>query len=439
MTFKCPKCKGVLDASGVGAGSSVRCEECCVMVRVPAGGKTGKIAPRSRGRRRRGRGGRAGGGSGGGGRVGGGGGGNRPKKLVARQSQLFAKMNRSKAQQGPPPSALVGDRGGAASKSGMSGGVIAIIGLGVIGLIALVVVLATGGSKKPKWDASAEEEHSDPAYSEGNTGGSYSEPQPAPPPAPARPAPRAKKKPTLRKSSSGRYDIPATFEKNAGLSDQARRSKKPSELGVDAGLISQAKAKLSRGDFRSLLAEDYTYTGPVICNMLSNEESVARSAFQYMLRLCSKRGMLLQSGKNPIEMEYFNLAQWRGGGYQQWSEWFEKSRNQIADWKNAGKPGKVKIRAQNPASADWDKLMRDLRVGGGYDEMDRPEGLAFARVQAMGKKAFPYIARYLDHQDSGLGSGANAVLNELTGRSVRWHALDKHSIKKEWEAWIGRN
>ena len=32
MTFKCPKCKGALDATGVGAGSSVRCEKCCVMV-----------------------------------------------------------------------------------------------------------------------------------------------------------------------------------------------------------------------------------------------------------------------------------------------------------------------------------------------------------------------------------------------------------------------
>ena len=173
--------------------------------------------------------------------------------------------------------------------------------------------------------------------------------------------------------------------------------------------------------------------------MLSNDKTVAKSAFQYMHALCSKHGMKTQSGKNPIEMEYFNLATWRGGGYQEWSEWFEKSRNQIAAWKDAGKPGKVQIRAQNPANANWDKLMRDLRVGGGYGEMDRPEGLAFARVQAMGKGAYPYIVRYLDNPDSGLGSGANAVLNELTGRSVRWHALDKHPIRKEWEAWIGRN
>ncbi|HLF94708.1 MAG TPA: hypothetical protein VJB14_14685 [Planctomycetota bacterium] len=81
--------------------------------------------------------------------------------------------------------------------------------------------------------------------------------------------------------------------------------------------------------------------------------------------------------------------------------------------------------------------MKNLRAGGGYEDLSRPEGATFARVKSMGKDAYPHLVRYIDNEDIMLGKAAVAVLNELTGQKKPAPREDtKVKVKEEWEAWI---
>ncbi len=83
--------------------------------------------------------------------------------------------------------------------------------------------------------------------------------------------------------------------------------------------------------------------------------------------------------------------------------------------------------------------MRYLRAGGGYDDPTRPEGVAFARVKAMGPAAYPRLIAYIDNEDILLGKAAVKVLNHLTGRmQPHPNEANKARVKAEWEAWLGK-
>jgi hypothetical protein len=100
--------------------------------------------------------------------------------------------------------------------------------------------------------------------------------------------------------------------------------------------------------------------------------------------------------------------------------------------------GRAPWRAKRPAECgSWPSLMADLRPGGGFDDLQRPEGRAFARVKAMGPVAYPHLARYIDHEDVALGRAAVAVLNALTGRNAPLPASTNGALRRrQWEAWI---
>jgi hypothetical protein len=97
-------------------------------------------------------------------------------------------------------------------------------------------------------------------------------------------------------------------------------------------------------------------------------------------------------------------------------------------------------RQDDPAKANWDQLMQALRPGGGFDDLSRPEGVAFAKVKRMGKPAYPFLARYIDNEDVTLGRAAVVVLGELTGNKTPLpNDTTKVKIKADWEAWIKAN
>jgi hypothetical protein len=103
-------------------------------------------------------------------------------------------------------------------------------------------------------------------------------------------------------------------------------------------------------------------------------------------------------------------------------------------------PAPVARGPEDPARVNWDELMKILRPGGGFDDPTRPEGQAFARVKAMGKGAYPYLLRYLDHEELPLAVAAARVLNELTGRQQPLPTpANRAQVKAEWEAWIKAN
>jgi ribosomal protein S27E len=104
---------------------------------------------------------------------------------------------------------------------------------------------------------------------------------------------------------------------------------------------------------------------------------------------------------------------------------------------------KPTVISKGPESADnanWDQLMNQLRPGGGFDHLDRPEGVAFAKVKSFGKAAYPHLVRYIylnDEQEPTISTAAVAVLNALTGRDTPLpKAVNRAKVKAEWEEWL---
>ncbi len=90
-----------------------------------------------------------------------------------------------------------------------------------------------------------------------------------------------------------------------------------------------------------------------------------------------------------------------------------------------------------PPPFKWDRLMADLRAGGGFDDPLRPEGRAFARVKAMGGAAYPRLIGYMDNEDIMLARSAVAVMNALTRQERRYPTeANKAALKAEWETWL---
>ena len=92
-------------------------------------------------------------------------------------------------------------------------------------------------------------------------------------------------------------------------------------------------------------------------------------------------------------------------------------------------------RQPRPPVKSWDEVMSVLRSGGAFDDLSRPEGIAFLRVRAMGGCAFPRLITYIDHEDPLLGRAAVAVLNKLTGLNRPLpNDATKTTLKAEWES-----
>jgi hypothetical protein len=93
--------------------------------------------------------------------------------------------------------------------------------------------------------------------------------------------------------------------------------------------------------------------------------------------------------------------------------------------------------AENVDNVNWDALMRDLRPGGGFEHLDRPEGVAFQKVKGFGKAAYPKLISYIDNEDPTTAIASVAVLNALTGRDSAYpKGVNKAKIKAEWEEWL---
>lgn len=96
--------------------------------------------------------------------------------------------------------------------------------------------------------------------------------------------------------------------------------------------------------------------------------------------------------------------------------------------------------AETVDNLNWPRLMQDLRPGGGFDHLDRPEGVAFQKVKSFGPAAYPKLIAFIDDEDTAIGTAAGAVLNALTGRDEPLpKGLNKGKIKAEWEEWLKNN
>ena len=105
--------------------------------------------------------------------------------------------------------------------------------------------------------------------------------------------------------------------------------------------------------------------------------------------------------------------------------------------KSEPKPTVLARSAESADNANWAQLMQQLRPAGGFDQLDRPEGIAFQKVKTYGKAAYPKLVAFIDDEDTAMGIAAVAVLNALTGRDTPLpKGINKSRVKAEWEEWL---
>jgi hypothetical protein len=410
--IKCPRCQAQIDVSNVPGGSTVRCSDCDSLVKLAGG--TGPVpraeapAPEPA-----------------------------PVRSRGRQTDLFRKMNavRAPGERGRPPSRMQSmhdERGGGTRyrRSGSNAGL--VIGGCVAGAaLIIVLVVALSNKKEPPKKPPAPVAQAEP------------EPEPQPVPAAAGKGETPKKAVSMTKKAGG-YEVINTFE--AGAQKTAERTTQGLyDFKNDEALRREYEAIAMQGKVAEIVQNDSKWIAYIIEALINDDEKVARSSFQALHDICKKRNISAseEGFKNPITMEYFNSAYYRGNEYVFWShEWWSKSRNQSAtrEWAPETTGAAATGVRADAATENWDALMRDLRVGGGFDDLKRPEGMAFAKVKSMGRAAYPHLVKYIDNEDIALGKAAVVVLNELTGQKKPLPTeANKAQVKAEWDTWTKSN
>lgn len=431
--IKCPRCQSQIDVTNVAGGGTVRCPDCGAMVRIPTGstGQYQKVqaavpqaaaaAPQRETR-------------------------SRPAGS-GRGTSLFKKMSGARQPGGSRPpsrsSAEAEGRRGATSLRGRGSntGLIAAGAGGGMVLLIVVLILAmnskAGQQKKADEDRAAKNaeirEINRKNAEETRRKNAEMEAQEK---ADAEAAAKGAKPDMKLQKVGGKYVPPATFEPGAMKFIQGQLV----DLGATDALTKEYEAMASAGRVNDIVNDEKKWAAYLLNGMLNDSEPIARSSFQAMRSICDKLKVSTEGGgSHPVNIELFNSAQWRGGQYQQWVAWIPKNIMARGAEPGAAPGAAPQFAAENPDKVNWDDIMKDLRAGGALDKVDRPEGRAYARVQAMGKSAYPKLIGYIGHEELPLAKAAVTVLNSLTGRQGTIpNATNKDQIKSEWEAWYSK-
>jgi hypothetical protein len=421
--LKCPRCQEKIDVTDLSGGSTVRCEACGTMVRIaggtqqipkaappaapapaPAAQKRGTTKIRKAGEKNTTK--------------------VRTNPGAGRQTELFRKMNnaRSPGEGGRP-------RGGKDKEvsGGMSPGV-------MIGIAAAVVVLIGGAAYAVlgKKDSGS-----------GKSSSSSSREKDS--------AKEKKKKDDARNTARSSTPPPptdtGTFKPGAmALVDKSTTPMMPS-INPDAN--AQYELLAGAGKSSDIVSADYRWITYVIHGMLSDNEAVAKTSMEAMHLIIGKRK--LDASQSSLEKQSalfgFNMPEARSSEYTYWAQWYftASARNAVASWKEAAGPdasgsGGAGIVGGNPATEPWEETLGKLRSGG-FVNATTPEYYEFQKIKGMGKAAYPYLVKFIDHENVDLGKTAVLILNELTGRgaSTRVNDGNKAQIKADWDEWIKKN
>ncbi|MBI4566635.1 MAG: hypothetical protein HY716_18310 [Planctomycetes bacterium] len=400
---KCPRCTLHIDASGVEPGGLLRCPKCSNEMRTSDSDQKPRSAiGQKKGSAKDSEGGAS-----------------------KRQTMLFRKMAgaRVPGMTGNRPPRGGYDRAGKeAPKSSMSGvvlwtaaGIVLLIG-GAIG----IVLIANQG--EPQKAARGKTKASRPAAA-----------APAPPPESEPPSRPRRDEPQLQKLD-GNYVAPNTWERGARVWVTPPGF---ATLDVDEATNQEALGMLAAEQYDRINENPYRYMPAVINALLDDGESVARHALRMMHAFCAAHGIVAEvSGENPIRLDLANSAQFRGGAFSQWAEWWLRNSGNVK-----GAPaGAAAASRVDVDTLNWDWLASRLKGGGAFFDSTTPQGQAFAQIKAAGKAAYPKLAHYLDNEDLGLAQAVAAALNELTGQNKPLPRLDTQAqVKAEWLDWISKN
>jgi hypothetical protein len=417
--LKCPRCQEQIDVTDLSGGSTVKCEGCGTMVRLPSGatGKVPQAAPppppapaqKNRGttkmhKKEKGTAVRTGGGTG-----------------AGRQTDLFRKMSNAKA-----PGEGGRARGGGGEKAGgnNTGMIIAIAAAAIVVIGGIAFAVMSG--KKDDQGKSTTSDSGTPAKKTAKKKEEPKKPSVAPTPLP--PSDTGVFKPGARALAGVGKDVP-----DMRCSPDAKQT---------------FEGMVTGGKIAEVVAQDYTWITYIIDGLLSDTEAVTKGSMEAMHQIIVKRKLdarMSDLAKNPI-IGGFNMPEMRSGEYTYWAQWwFTKSaRDAVAGWREeaggssgGGDPGAPRVAAGNAATEQWEETLKKCRSGG-FSNSSNPEYYEFQKIKGMGKSAYPHLIRFIDHEDTSLGTTAVLILKELSGRSEqpsRVTEANKTKIKEDWEAW----
>lgn len=416
--LKCPRCQETIDVTDLSGGSTVKCEACGTMVRLPSGatGKVPQAAPpppppaparKDRGttkmhRKDKGTSVRTGG------------------AAPGRQTDLFRKMSNARA---PGEGGRPRGGGGEKAASNNTGMIIAIAAAAIV-VVGGVAFAVLSGKDKDGGKAST---------SEGTGAKKPAKKKEEPKKAAVAPAP-------LPPSDTGVFKPGARALAGVGKDVPDMRCA-PEAKQTYEGMVTSGKVA-------EVVAQDYTWITYIIDGLLSDSEAVAKGSMEAMHQIITKRKLdarMSDLAKNPI-IGGFNMPEMRSGEYTYWAQWwFTKSaRDAVAGWAEGAGGGSgsdsaaPRVAPGNAATEPWEQTLRNCRSGG-FHNSSNPEYYEFQKIKSMGKSAYPHLIRFIDHEDTSLGTTAVLILKELSGRSEqpsRVTEANKTKIKEDWEGWL---
>ena len=413
--LKCPRCQEKIDVTDLSGGSSVRCDACGTMVKL-ASGATGRVpqaappppAPAAAAAKPK----------------------DRSTKMRAapspgRQTDLFRKMSNARAP-GEKGRAR-GGGGGDKDSGGMKPGMIIAIAAAAIVVIGGVAFAVLSGKDGGAAKGSTSERTKDKEGTTGSKKKKKDEPSKPYTPAPLPPSDTGVFKPGARGLAGVGKDVP-----DMRCAPEAKQTYE--------GMVSSGKVA-------EVVNQDYTWVTYVIDGLLSDNEAVAKGSMDAMHQIIVKRKLdarMSDLSKSSI-IGGFNMPEMRSGEYTYWAQWwFTKSaRDAVAGWaEGAGADpsaaGSPKVTPGNAATEPWEETLKKCRSGG-FSNQSNPEYWEFQKIKTMGKSAYPHLVRFIDNEDTSLGTTAVLILKELSGRSEatsRVTEANKGKIKEDWEGWI---
>ncbi|MBI2930878.1 MAG: hypothetical protein HYY16_04445 [Planctomycetes bacterium] len=392
--IKCPRCRFSLDAGTLEKGAIIPCPQCGVSMRVPTG-ETERV----------------------------------PVKAAAvpegkpdpmrHATPIFHKMATAK-----PTSRGGHSTARRARRRSNTTPLVIVMVAGAVTIFGVMIFLISDFSQSPKNDRKTE-----PATSGRSARVTAPPPEPETPEEPAKPA--DKKPPSLRKTEAGTYEAPAQWE--PGATRLVDPEAKP--IAVEPAVAKEAEDLLRKRDHRAIVAKAERYLAPVINLLAGDDETLARSAFDAMHLFCEEKELRNEeTQRNPVNLALVNSARYRASEFEFWSFiWYPKNRDKLG-------PLKVVHAPIDPKNVDWERLMQDLRPGGGYDEPTRPEGQAMEMLKRMGRDAYPKLVEYIMHEDLGISRAATAALQHLTGHSTPMPREDNRAtVRTLWQEWLSKN
>jgi hypothetical protein len=96
-------------------------------------------------------------------------------------------------------------------------------------------------------------------------------------------------------------------------------------------------------EYRALVAKTYAkalralrparHLPAVVNGVASDDERIARRSLQLLHDFCDAMELQTESGRNPINLELANSAQFRGGTFAEWREWHDRNAQALKDLK----------------------------------------------------------------------------------------------------------